>query len=956
MSKLEIQLNQNQKQAVEHTNGPLLVIAGAGTGKTRVITEKVKKLLLEKKAEPENILALTFTNKATNEMLERIEDALPLAYEDPWIHTFHSFCERILKKEGLEIGLNPDFEIISDPEKWLLVRKNLFKLNIQYYRPLGSPSKFISAILKFISRLQDEDITPQDFETFLKNMDIDKEERIRWEELSQIYLAYENLKVQNSKMDFGDLITWTLKLFRERPAILRKYQEQFTHILIDEFQDTNYAQYELIKLLFPRENTYSRELTVVGDDSQSIYKFRGAAISNIIQFMDDYPETERITLIENYRSPQSILDPAYKLITNNNPDTLECKLGISKKLISNANDQKTKPEVIELKNEVSEVDFVISKIVEILGYETQYSYKDFAILARANNHLEPFILGLRSAGLPYQLVANHGLYDRDEIRGVISLLKSIVNPREDLSLYRAMTVKTLGIEPLVLSDLASCASIEKRKLHNVALSSKDEKVREFLDLIKEFQEKSTKSSPSTLILDLLHKTNYVSMFLEEENLENQLSLKNLNIFLEKERYFEKKFHKENKEIPTLMDFLEYLENMIEAGENPAQAEIEDIDTITLGTVHSAKGLEFPVVFLVNLASSKFPSPNRKDSIEIPLELVKETLPEGNSHIQEERRIFYVGMTRAKKYLFLTYAKDYGGARKSKPSPFILETGIKINSMESDENQGIINRGLKQESLFGIHTPFRTLKSNKEINFDPSPLSYSQLETYEKCPLQYRYKYVLNVPYPPSPNLSFGNTIHETLREFHDTLRFGDVSLEKLLEIYERNWEPLGYDSEEHRQERFESGKEILKKYFENLDKSVKTLEVEKTFTLEIDEIKLKGRIDRIDELENGVEIIDYKTGQQKDQNDVNQDKQMTIYALGAREALKLNPVKLTMYFVEGGQKISTTKTENDVNKIKGEVKETISSIKAGKFDPKPGFHCRWCEYKEFCPVAQKDTH
>jgi len=344
MSKSKTELNENQLKAVHHKFGPILVVAGAGTGKTRVITERIKHLIQDKNINPQEILALTFTEKASHEMVERVGDIMPLGYEEPWIYTFHAFAERVLKEKGIEIGLDPSYKTLPDSDQWLLLRKNIFNMDLKYFRPLGNPTKFISDILTFISKLQDENISNKDFETFVKHMKHESdEEKLKYDELSYIYNEYERLKIENSGMDFGNLIMWVIKLFKERPNILSEYQKQFKHILVDEFQDTNYAQYELIKLLYPikeckkenlKEIPDQRSLLVVGDDSQSIYKFRGAAISNILQFMEDYKKAETVTLIENYRSTQEILNPAYKLIQNNNPDTLESKLGISKELVS----------------------------------------------------------------------------------------------------------------------------------------------------------------------------------------------------------------------------------------------------------------------------------------------------------------------------------------------------------------------------------------------------------------------------------------------------------------------------------------------------------------------------------------------------------------------------------------------------------------------------------------------
>jgi len=955
------QLNEDQIKAIKHKSGPILVVAGAGTGKTRVITERIRYLIQDKKVKPQEILALTFTEKASQEMILRIGDIMPLGYEEPWVYTFHSFADRILKAEGLEIGLDPSYKILSPSDQWLLFRKNIFEFDLRYFRPLGNPTKFISAIIKFISRLQDENISPKEFSEFViksnKNRE-DDEEKQRWDELVYIYERYEQLKIQNSKLDFGDLITWTIKLFKERPNILKKYQEQFKHILVDEFQDTNYAQYELIKLLFPNKNTrrsndyQERSLLVVGDDSQSIYKFRGAAVSNILQFMEDFKDSTMVTLLKNYRSSQKILDPAYKLIKNNNPDTLESKLGISKELKSETKEKGITPEIIQTETLEDEVEFIISKILEILAKEPQYTYKDFAILARANNHLDPIFMALRKHNLPYQLVGNRGLYDREEIRDILALLKAIVDPTDGTSLYRVLNIDSLNISYEEISKLLSQTRFKKTDLWTQVKESKDENVERIKSLILEFQNNLTKSSPTEIVYNLVNSIGYINHFLEEETIENELSIKNLNLFLNKIQKFEVDFHSETKEMPTLIDFVDYIDLVIEAGENPAQAEVEDVDTINLLTVHSAKGLEFPVVFIINLVSGRFPTRNKGDLIELPDDLIKETLPNGDEHIQEERRLFYVGITRAKKYLFMTLGKDYGGKRETTPSGFLEETELSIKEVKVDS----IRKKEEQSTLFAVGTGFREPKVKKLTGFVPDFISYSQVDNYLICPLRYKYSYVLKIPTAPNHSLSFGNTIHETLKEFHTQKMFGkDISIDQLLDIYEKNWNPLGYIDEKHRKLRFESGIKLLEDYYnKNKNLDVKHLGIEKSFNLKIDGIKLFGKIDRIDELPSGdIEIIDYKTGNEKSQKEANQDAQMTIYAMAVKEALNLNPKDLVLYYVETGEKISTKRTDKQIEAEKEKIKEVVKGIKKGEFEANPGKHCTWCDYKGICPFAEK---
>lgn len=943
-------LNPDQKKAVEHEKGPIIVVAGAGTGKTRVIAERIKYLVQEKYVDSDAILALTFTEKAANEMLERVGDIMPLGYKEPWVSTFHSFADRILKKEGLEIGLDTGYQILTYPKQWLLVRKNLFDFDLNYYRPLGNPTRFISAMLKFVSRLQDEGIDTGEFDKFAKSFKGDEEEKKRWLELASFYKKYQELKIQNSYMDFGDLILWCSKLFKSRPNILKKYQEQFLHIMVDEFQDTNFAQYELLKQLFPLREVAGRSLMVVGDDSQSIYRFRGAAISNILEFRADYKGCDMVTLIKNYRSYQSILDPAYELIQNNNPDTLESRLGISKKLISSQKRSPIKPNVHVFSRLDEEADFVVAKIEELLSQDPQMSYKDVAILARANNHLDPFVLALRARGIPYQLIGNRGLYDKDEVKNVLAFLRVLASPADGVSLYRVLSNPVFNISPTDISKILSDSKFKKIDFWGCVKDSRNEKVQELVKTIEGFQKEMLKFSPSMFVFKLINDTRILNSYTDEETTENLLAIKNLNLFLDQAKIFEGDYYRDRKTTPNVLDFLEYLDLMIEAGDNPAQAEIEDIDTVSVSTVHSAKGLEYDTVFVVNLISGRFPSREKEDPIGIPDDLIKETLPIGDEHLQEERRLFYVAMTRAKRHLFLTYARNYGGKRDTTASGFLAETGIPTSEEVASEN------GKGMQTMFGVDSEYR-----KQQLFSRAPaldyVNYSRISAYQTCPLQYKYNYVLNIPKRPSYVLSFGNSIHYTLRDFHTENIFKrDVSRERLLELYNKNWDNSGYLDQRHRKQRFDSGEKLLKAYYDKeKDRDKNIIKLEETITLKLAGVKFSGRVDRIDRIDgNKVEIIDYKTGKVKEQKDVDKDLQTSLYAWGVRETLKYEPEILTLYFVEDMQKVSSRKTLEQIKEQVAQAEEVVETMKLGDFKATPGMHCSWCDYRDICPFAQKN--
>ena len=945
----KLQVNPDQKKAIEHSKGPLLVVAGAGTGKTRVITERMRFLLEKKDVSANEILALTFTEKAAAEMSDRVSDVMPLGYEEPWISTFHSFADRILKAEGLEIGLDPSYKVLSGPAQWLLLRKNLFNLELEYFLPMGNPTKFISAILKFISRLQDEYISVEDLQAYAQNFAGEENEKKRWLELAKIYEIYQNIKIEKSRLDFGDLINWCIRLFDERPNILKKYQEQFKHVLLDEFQDTNYAQYMLVKMLSPQQMG-TRTLLAVGDDSQSIYKFRGAAVSNILEFMKDYPEAEMVTLTKNYRSTQKILDPSYTLVQNNNPDTLESKLNISKQLTSELDEDGPQPEILLTDTLEDEVELTISKIYEVLAREPTYTYKDIAILARANSHLDPLILAMRKHGLPYQLVGNRGLYDQDEVRNIMAMLRVIINPRDSINLYRVLNIDAFEIPQQLITKLLANSKYAKKEIWEMIEEHKSPQISSLYQLIIKYQDQITKATPVEFVYELVNESGYLAQFLQEDTIENKLYIKNLDLFLNIVKKFEVDYRSDNRELPTVVDLVDHIDLLAQAGDNPAQAEVEDVDTVNLLTVHAAKGLEFPVVFMINLVAGRFPTRNRKDVIEIPDELIKETLPTGNEHIQEERRLFYVGMTRAKKYLYMMLAKNYGGVRDRKPTGYLEETELKMTPVETSDIGADKN---DQKALFGVESGFRD-PIYAPTDFTPKFFSYSQMDTYKICPTRYKYRYILNVPTPPSHNLSFGITIHDTLRDYHSIKMSKKVDLPELLKIYENNWQPLGFMDEQHRQHRFEDGKKLLESYYQkHNNEQTKPIALEKSFNLRFGATKFFGRIDRIDPFEDGVEIIDYKTGSTKSQKDVDKDDQVAFYALAAKDALGMNPKKLTYYFLESGEQISTTRTPEHLQEKKESVQPIIDKISGGEFEAKPGMHCNWCDFKSVCPFAYK---
>ncbi len=961
-------LNPQQLKAIEHKSGPLLIIAGAGTGKTTVITERIKYLIEKDFAKSSEILALTFTEKAAREMEERVDIALPYGYTQMWISTFHSFGDRILRREGLQIGLDPKYKLLSSAENIQLLRHNLFEFDLTYFRPLGNPHKFIAGLCQHFSRLQDEDILPKDYLVWAK-----KNKDPKYLELANAYEKYEELKTRDGLMDYGDLIVKLLQLFRERPNVLTEYKKQFKYILVDEFQDTNIAQYELIKLLAePKSNP---NLTVVGDDSQSVYKFRGAAVSNILNLKRDYQNVTTLVLTENYRSTQNILDASYKLIKNNDPDTLEIKLGVDKKLKSNipGDEQISFLHCSRVENEAEKVAQEIEKLIA----SGKYGYRDFAILVRANNHAEPFMRALDQIGIPYQFLGPGKLFKQPEILDLVSYLRVLYNFEDSLSFYRLLSADFMNINGRDLAVLGNFARKNNLSLFEVcepptleALASQGKisneskiEIDKLIKLINKHFDLMKRESAGQLVYYFLEEFKLLEKLLNPKDSESQKKATTISKFFDKLKTYET-----DHENASVFNVVDWIDISSEIGESPLSADSDwnSVDAVNILTVHGSKGLEFPVVFLVNLVSLRFPSTERREQIPIPDEIVKEVLPSGDSHMQEERRLFYVGMTRAKKLLYFTAADYYGeGKRDKKLSPFILESlGDSYQSEKQNANKSQNSNFVNSKTEKSRHDLENNLKISKAwpaplVNF----LSYSQIETFLVCPLHYKLRYILKIPTPPSAAMTMGIAMHETMKNIYEAASEGKkITTDLANELLVKNWSRMGFKSKKHELEMQSQAKNYLTNYLTN-DFNPKKIPVllEKDFVIPIsDDLKIRGKIDRVDLLPDGrVEIIDYKTGSPPDPKYAQREidklmHQLSFYALAAttlRENIfpkKPEEISLSLYFFENGQKYTTTRTREQLEELKKEILKIRDEIQKSDFKCSGNYLCQFCEFGMFC--------
>lgn len=622
MSDILQGLNTPQIQAVTHVDGPVLVLAGAGSGKTKALTHRVAYLFQEKHIPLESILAITFTNKAAGEMKERVVQILGLKADRQLnISTFHSFCSRLLRREAGRIGYTTNFTILDSDDQLTAIKQAMATLNIDTKRI------FPEAVRNAISSAKNELLTPEQF----ANLTLDSFQT----HVAEVYPLYQEILKKNQSMDFDDLIMQTVLLFKTQPEVLERYQKQFRYILVDEYQDTNTAQYELADLLAQSH----RNLFVVGDDWQSIYSWRGANYQNILDFSKDYPEAVVIKLEQNYRSTQTILDAAHSIIDLNQNRS-------DKKLWTEA--EAGEPVVVyEAINEKDEGDFIIREIKA--AQSEGASLSDFVILYRTNAQSRAVEESFLRSGMPYQVVGGVRFYERREIKDMLAYLTLLINPQNELALERVINLPARGIGKKTLSDLVSKAEFAGRPTIEYIWDTEElgKGVKEFGEIWRQVDKAASSTTLSKLLDKILTYTGYKTMLLDT-GIEGETRLENI---YELKSVMEKYDHLEPREAISI--FLEEV-----ALVSDSEARRGEQDCVTLMTMHAAKGLEFDYVFIIGMEENLFPhSRSLFDQTEL----------------EEERRLCYVALTRARKKIHITYAKErliYGSLQNNPPSRFV----------------------------------------------------------------------------------------------------------------------------------------------------------------------------------------------------------------------------------------------------------------------------------------------
>ena len=695
MNPLLTGMNDRQAEAVQTTDGPLLIMAGAGSGKTRVLTHRIAYLIDEKLVNPWNILAITFTNKAAREMKERAFSLNP-ATEDCLIATFHSMCVRILRREADHIGYNRNFTIVDPGEQRTLMKRILKNLNLD-------PKKWNErAILGTISNAKNDLIDEVAYENMAGDM--------YTEIVAKCYTAYQKELRQSEAMDFDDLIMLTLRLFDQNPDVLTYYQQRYQYVHVDEYQDTNHAQYQLVKLLASR----FKNICVVGDADQSIYGWRGADMQNILDFEKDYPEAKVVLLEENYRSTKTILQAANEVIRNNRnrrPKNLWTQNEDGEEIVYyRANDEQDEA-------------LFVARTIDQLTREG-YSHKDFAVLYRTNAQSRTVEEALLKANIPYTMVGGTKFYSRKEIRDVISYLNLIANPSDNISYERVVNEPKRGVGPGTVEKIRNFAASQNVSLleasSQIMLSlvkgKAAQSVFDFANLILNLRERLDELTVTELVEIVLEKTGYTEQLVAQGTLESQARIENIEEFLSVTKNFDE--YSENDTEETGLDKLSRFLNDLALVADTDDAGTQESSEVTLMTLHAAKGLEFPVVFIIGMEENVFP-------------LSRAT--EEEDELEEERRLAYVGITRAEKVLFLTNANSrllYGKTNYNRPTRFLNEISsdlLNYQGLARPANTSFKASYVNGKTVqFGQGTSLAQALQERKRQVGPSSISSSQL--------------------------------------------------------------------------------------------------------------------------------------------------------------------------------------------------------------------------------------
>jgi DNA helicase-2/ATP-dependent DNA helicase PcrA len=966
-------LNAQQRAAVRHREGPLLVVAGAGTGKTRVITERIRYLLNSDPDLPgESILALTFTERAASEMKHRVTRSAGERGRSVFVGTFHAFCNALL------IERNPKLQTLDDIDHWILLRRNLAVLELERYRRVAEPGQFLGDFVKFFSRCQDELVTPDDYERHVKSLVeaygkekkrlSEDERKLREEaiaerrEIARAYRASDNLLRERNLLTFGMQLLEAVHLLKNDCDFADALRARYQYILVDEFQDTNIAQIELLYELAAEH----RNVVAVGDSAQAIYRFRGASFGSFTLFLERFAGVPRGNaagaarfvqpLVDNYRSTARILHVAGQISNFIDRSPL-----VPKKELLPHKPEGEKVRIVEFGSAQEEARWIASEIERLHG--AGLGWRRFAALYRIHSHRNELVAALEERGIPF-VIRNLSILDYPLIRDLLAYLRLIANPADNIACARVLAAPSWDFEAADVVRVCERANKARSSLWDALQPAQGElpfgtqppAIHNLIEGIHTLRARSATLDAFNLfnaLLDWLHLPLTLRQF-------DQPYVRRFGQFV---REWQGK-----SETCGLAEFVEYLDYFMQAG-GQINLEQDSGDAVQLMTVHAAKGLEFDHVFVLRLTHRGFPMAPRTPVLEFPPELMKEELPRGDFHTQEERRLFYVAITRARERLTLTTVLH----RRSRASifledilsaPQVSKQSVQQTAPPTGAGAPAATAASPDQLLFPEET--RDLRVYSRITtwaqqyrppvFEPLQLSASGIETYQKCPQKYLFSYVWGIKSGPNAATTFGNVMHVTIRQFIAALRKGvRLEFEEVELIFRREWSSAGFEDKHQEGLYLADGIEQLRAFHAGtLAQPPDVTGQEKRFTIACDNgVEVIGRIDQINRIADGeAEIVDYKTGKPKTESQAAKDLQLGIYALAARDVLDVNPVRLVYYNLQNNASVSASREEKQLAEVRATIQEVAGDVRGREFPARPGFMCKTCDFRCICPAQE----
>jgi DNA helicase-2/ATP-dependent DNA helicase PcrA len=971
-----LKLNEAQRRAITHGEGPLLVIAGAGTGKTRVITERIRHLLQsDESLSGENILGLTFTNKAAGEMKARVVRATGERGKNVTLATFHAFCEGLLKEAA------PERLMIDKIDHWILLRRDLERLKLDKYRRLADPGQFLNDFVEFFSRCQDELVSCEDYQRYADGLagQLESERALLDEdtfkeraedvalqqEIARAYRASEELLREKKRVSFGSLITGAVELLETNADLRRALQQKYRYILVDEFQDTNIAQLRLLELLAGD----TKNIVAVGDNDQAIYRFRGASFGSFKLFLERFAgwregadSTQfRVSLVENYRSTPNILRVATQVIAQNTVSA-----DFPKKVLSANKEESEKIRIVELETEHDEAGWIVSELQRL--HAAGRKWRDFAVLYRQHAHRDELVEELSRHKIPF-VISKLSILDHPLVKDVLAYLRLIATPFDDIACARVLAAPAWSLQPPDLVRLAERARKEKKALYDMlqapqgqlAFDLSHAALGRLVEFLSDHRKTLRRRTAREILADLLE-------WLEVAQRASAQDRKYVTRLTEFVKEWEPK-----SETRGLGEFVEYLGYYSQAGGTISLEDDFPGDAVQLMTVHGAKGLEFPQVFLLRINSKKFPATERSRVFEFPAALMKEGEPAEQFHIQEERRLFYVALTRAENRLTLTTLTEKKGKIPVFVEDILMEPAIKRRDVHqlSPKLPEISPTAKKESSVAADPQLFPASAEAAKIfsriadwalefhppTAEPLTLSPSAVSGYRSCPQQFLFSRSWSLKEGPKAVLSFGSVMHTTIKRFVDQLRKGvKLPFEEVARIFETEWTSAGFEDDYQESGYKKDGLEQLRAFHAStLEAPPQILEQEKSFELPLENnVTIIGRMDQVNSLgRKDVEIVDYKTGKPKKDLGAKKDLQLSLYALAAKEIFEWNPVRLVFHYLQNNQIQVTARDAKQLDEAQKIVQEAAADIRAGEYPPKPGFVCRSCAYKPICPAHEE---